>query len=247
MRREPALPGAPPWRTTSPSVYREGRQSRRSFHSLHRLYFGYFWVGSSLQVLGEVYCFGPSMSGLGFCLILGVVWGPRGGQPHGTGWVVDGLSIILLWGGCLVCVLHSSLHKPKSLHLVSTVWTVPVLARGISGWRSPGPSHGKAETLFCFLRNLSRAEPSAGRRVVFRRGAAYVLLPGQGPKPYVKAVEKQPSPSPWAKGNLLGGHHQPPPGLQAMLQVPEETKIPGPGASLVFPRGGAPAKSEGRE
>lgn len=185
---------------------------------------------------------------LGFGLTLGVVWGPKGSQPHGTGWVVDGLSIILLWGGGLVCVLHSSLHKPKSLHLVSTVWTVPVLARGISGWRSPGPSRGKAETLLSrFLCNLSRAEPSAGRRVVFRRGAANVPLPGQGPKPYVKAVEQQPSPSAWAQGNLLGGHHQAPPGLQAISQVPEEAKIPGPGANLVFPRGSAPAKREGRE
>lgn len=51
---------------------------------------------------------------LGFGLILGVVWGPKGGQPHRgwTGWVVDRFSVVLLWGGCSFVFHVLPLHKP---------------------------------------------------------------------------------------------------------------------------------------
>lgn len=42
-----------PRRTTDPRVYREGGCSRQSLHRLHRLYFGYFWVGSSFACFGR--------------------------------------------------------------------------------------------------------------------------------------------------------------------------------------------------
>lgn len=61
---------------------------------------------------------------LGFGLILGVVWGPKGGQPRG-GWDKEqmGLFCCALAGRLLVVFAFHflSLHKPKSLHLVPTV------------------------------------------------------------------------------------------------------------------------------
>lgn len=85
-------------------------------------------------------------------------------------------------GWFVLCILP--LHKPKSLHLVSTVWMAPALARGISGGRSPSSGRGEAKMLLSqFLRHLGRAGPSPGRRVAFRR-TAYILRPRQGPKPH---------------------------------------------------------------
>lgn len=50
-RVRPAL-GAPR-RTANPRVYREGGCSHQSLHHLHRLYFGYCWVGSSFACFGR--------------------------------------------------------------------------------------------------------------------------------------------------------------------------------------------------
>lgn len=149
--------------------------------SLHRLSFGYFWVGNSFACFGRgVLLWGFYVRPWVFGLILGLFGGPREVSLMGQ----DGEKVAFLSYSCgevgwfVFCILP--LHKLKSLHLVSTVWTAPALARGISGGRSLSPGRGEAKML------LSRqAGPSPGRRVAFRRGTAYILRPRQGPKPHV--------------------------------------------------------------
>lgn len=149
--------------------------------SLHRLSFGYFWVGNSFACFGRgVLLWGFYVRPWVFGLILGLFGGPREVSLMGQ----DGEKVAFLSYSCgevgwfVFCILP--LHKLKSLHLVSTVWTAPALARGISGGRSLSPGRGEAKMLLS-----QQAGPSPGRRVAFRRGTAYILRPRQGPKPHV--------------------------------------------------------------
>lgn len=99
---------------------------------------------------------------LGFGLILGVVWGPEGGQPHGGQDNEQmGLFCCALTGRLVVSFAFPflSLHEPKSFPLVSTV-ADNTRAEG------PGPRLGRAEM------PQRGAEPSpGGRRGSSRRGS----------------------------------------------------------------------------
>lgn len=136
-----------------------------------------------MHVLGEVYCFGASLSGLGFWSYFR---GCLGAQGRSASW--DGMGGG--WPFCrtlverLVCFVFSlsTIQSRFIWYPLCRQYRILALARGISGWRSPGPRRGKAETLLSWsLPNLSGVKPSPGRGVVFRGGAAFVLLPGQDP------------------------------------------------------------------
>lgn len=100
------------------------------------------------------------------------------------------------------------------------------LATGIAGWRSSGPGRGKAEPLLSwFLPGRGRAEPSPGRRAAFGGGGGGVRSPVQA-----------------GSEALWVGH-----GEADLTTATAGPKIPGPEAKLVFPRGSAPVKREGRK
>lgn len=176
-----------PWKTTSSRAYREGGWSRRS-HQSAQTFFWVFLGGQFLCMFWERHiALRLLCQALGFWSYFRGCLGAQGQLASRDGMGRRWHFCHTLLGrlvGFVFCILP--LHKPKSLHLVSTVWTAPALARGISGGRSPSPGRGKAEMLRSrFLRHLGRAGPSPGRRMASRRGTAYILQPGQGPKPHV--------------------------------------------------------------
>lgn len=132
---------------------------------------------------------------LGFGLILGVVRGPKGGQPHG-GQDEEQMGVFCRAVAGRLLVLFAfhflSLHKPKSFHLVSTVvdstlaWCLP---EG-PGAEGPGPRRGRAETP-----QWGQNPPQEGGgacpgekaalKLLGDHPSASVLLPGQDQTPYV--------------------------------------------------------------
>ena len=73
-----------PWRTTSSRAHREGGRVEASVSSVCTDFLlGISGWAIPLHVLGEVYCFGASMSGLGF---LALFWGCLGAQGKLASW-----------------------------------------------------------------------------------------------------------------------------------------------------------------
>lgn len=173
--------------------------------SLHRLSFGYFWVGNSFACFGRgVLLWGFYVRPWVFGLILGLFGGPRAVSLMGQ----DGEKVAFLSYSCgevgwfVFCILP--LHKLKSLHLVSTVWTAPALARGISGGRSLSPGRGEAKML---LSRQGRTLPREEGGVQERNS---VHSPAQaGPKASRVGSGEAAVTPPWAEGTPLGRHHQP--------------------------------------
>lgn len=216
-----------------------------SLISLHRLSFGFFWVGRSFA------CFGRGVLLWGFCvrpwvfgLILGVVGGPRAVSL--TGW--DGEKVAFLSYSCgevgWVCILHSS--SPQAEVASFGFHCVDSTGAGQRDFRREKPQPWTWQSRHAALSVL--VPPRQGRTLPREEDGVQernsVHSPARaGPKASHVGSGEVVVASPWAEGTPLGRHHQPSRGLQA---TPEKMTIPGPGANPGFPRGSAPVKREGR-
>lgn len=172
MRSEPALPRAPV-ETTSPRGYSTGGRGP-ILHILHWLYLGYFSV-AVLCILWERFIdLDLLRQALGFGLILGVVWEPKGRQPHEgqCGWWIR---LFCLWGGCWFCLCPTCFPSTSQSRFIwfplCGQYLSMALAGGIGGWRSPRSQAWQSRETALLVLTLPRwGGPSpGGRRALFRK------------------------------------------------------------------------------